>query len=102
MLATAYDYYLKAQETNNPKFLENPFLETFVLNSTEENEIDMKKTNVNNVINTYIKNFVTGANKMNVDSDAHWQKFIDELMSEGYEDVRAMYQKCYDRQLQGS
>ena len=33
-----------------------------------------------------------------IDKDADWQKFLNEMNKEGYEDVRAMYQKCYERQ----
>ena len=98
MLATAYEYYLNAVKNNNPKFLKDPFLETFVLNTKEDEEIDMKRTNVNNVINTYVMKFVTGAKGYDIDKDADWQKFLNEMNKEGYEDVRAMYQKCYERQ----
>lgn len=98
MLATAYSYYENALKNNNPKFLKNPFLETFSLTTAEDKEIDMKRTNVNNVINTYIKNFVTGDKGLDINKNSDWNKFIADLNKEGYADVRAMYQKCYERQ----
>ena len=98
MLATAYSYYLDAVENNNPKFLKDPFLQTFVMNSEEDESISMAKTNVNNYISSSIKDFVCGTNNKNINSDAQWQAFLDELNKLGYEDVRAMYQKCYERQ----
>ena len=100
MLAEAYSYYEKALKDNNPKFLKKPFLETFSLTTAEDKEIDMKRTNVNNVINTYIKNFVTGEKGLDINKDSDWNKFLAELNKEGYADVRAMYQKCYERQKQ--
>ena len=102
MLATAYEYYENALKNNNPKFLKEPFLETFVLTTKEDDEISMKRTNVNNVVTTYVKNFITGANKKDINNPAHWQEFLDELKAQGYEDVRAMYQTCYVRQKSAS
>lgn len=98
MLATAYSYYLNAVEKNNPKFLEDPFLQTFVMNTEEDESISMARTNVNNYISSSIRDFVCGTNNKNINNDKHWQEFLDELNKLGYEDVRAMYQKCYDRQ----
>ena len=101
MLATAYQYYQNAVKDNNPKFLKDPYLETFSLTTAEDEGISMKRTNVNNVISTYIKNFVTGDKKMDINNDAHWKQFLDEMNKEGYDEVRALYQKVYDRQKQG-
>ena len=98
MLATAYSYYLKAVEENNPKFLKDPFLQSFVMNSEEEDSISMAKTNVNNYITSTIRDFVCGTNNKNINNDAHWQAFLDELDELGYKEVQAMYQKCYERQ----
>ena len=98
MLAIAYDYYLKAVENNNPKFLADPFLQSFVMNAEEDDAISMDRTNVNNFINSNMRDFVCGTNNKNINNDKHWQDFLDELNSLGYENVRAMYQKCYERQ----
>ena len=98
MLATARQYYEEVREEINPKYLQDPFMQAFMLTTGEDKEIDMKRTNVNNVINTYIKNFVTSDKGMNINNDNHWKQFLNELQKEGYEDVRAIYQKCYERQ----
>ena len=98
MLATAYSYYLTAVEKNNPNFLKDPFLQSFVMNSQEEESISMARTNVNYLINSSVRDFVCGTNNKNINNDAQWKAFLDELNKLGYEDVRAMYQKCYDRQ----
>ena len=98
MLAQAYQFYLNAVEKNNPNYLADPFLETFSLTKVDDDAINMKRTNVNNVINTYIKNFVTGDKKLDIDNPAHWQEFLNEMKKEGYDDVRAMYQKYYELQ----
>lgn len=97
-LATAYQYYLNALEKNNPKFLADPFLQTFVLNAEEDDSIAMDRTNVNNYIASSMRDFVCGTNNKNINNDKQWQDFLDELNNLGYENVRAMYQKCYERQ----
>ena len=82
----------------NPKFLADPFLQTFVLNEQEEESIAMQKTNVNAWVSQYNKDFVCGTNSQDINNDAHWKKFIDGLYEQGYEDVQKMYQTCYERQ----
>jgi hypothetical protein len=99
MLATAYSYYLKAVEENNPKFLKDPFLQSFVMNSEEDEATSMARTNVSNFITSTMRDFVCGTNNKNINNDAHWQAFLDELEKLGYSEVQAIYQKCYDRQL---
>ena len=96
--AQAREYWDWAYENINPQFITDPFLEIFIMSAKEENEIDMKKTNVNNVISTYMKNFVTSNKGMDITKDAHWQEFQDALKKEGLDDLQAMYQKCYERQ----
>ena len=91
-------YHDWAVENINPQFITDPFLEIFIMSSKEEKEIDMKKTNVNNVLTTYTKNFVTNEKGLDINKDADWQKYLNELKSEGIEDILAMYQKCYERQ----
>lgn len=98
MHAKAREYFDWAEENINPKFLKDPFLETFSLTSKDEKAIDMKVTNVNNVKNTYFKNFITGDKSKDINNDKHWKEYLDELKKEGYEDIRAMYQKYYEKQ----
>ena len=99
MHAEARKLFDEAAATINPTFLEDPFLEKFVLSSKEEKEIDMIKTNVSNVFNTYYKNFVTGDKKKDINNDKYWKEFLAELEAEGYSTLQAMYQKAYERQL---
>ena len=99
MHAQAREYFDWAEENINPKFPagKDPFLKSFGLNSKDEEAIDMKQTNISNVTSTFIMKFVTGAKGYDIEKDADWQKFIDELNKQGYEDVRAMYQKYYEK-----
>ena len=99
MHAEARKMFDEAAQTINPTFIKDPFLEKFNLTTAEEKEIDMKKTNMSNVVSTYTKNFVTSDKKMDINNDAHWKQYLDELKKEGYDDVRAMYQKVYERQI---
>ena len=98
MLATAYSYYENAVQNNNDKYLANPFLQSFVMNTEEEESISVKKTNVNSYISSTVKDFVTGANNQNINDDSDWKAYLAKLDELGYQDVQAMYQKCYDRQ----
>ncbi|MBO5867532.1 MAG: extracellular solute-binding protein [Oscillospiraceae bacterium] len=98
MLAQARQYYEECFNEINPTYLADPFMESFILTSEEDEEISLKRTNVNNVINTYIKDFITGSGGKDINNDAHWAEFQSEMMKEGYEDIRAMYQICYERQ----
>ncbi len=85
-------------ENINPKFLANPFPEAFIMNSEEEESIAMQATNVKAVISSYAKDFICGTNNKDIDNDAHWKEFQDLLKEQGYDDLQAMYQKCYERQ----
>ena len=98
MLATARKYYEECRDTINPKYLADPFMESFILNSEEDEEISLKRTNVNNVISTYVKDFITGSGGKDINNDADWAEFHREMKEEGYEDLLAMYQRCYERQ----
>ena len=98
MLATAYSYYEKAVENNNDKFLKDPFLQSFVMNTEEEDAISVTKTNVNSFINSSVKDFITGSNNQDINNDAHWKAFLSKLDELGYKDLQAAYQKCYERQ----
>ena len=98
MLASARQYYNEVQAEINPKFLADPFLESFVLNSTEDESISMQRTNVNSYIASSVRDFVCGTNNMNINNDRDWKTFIDKLNELGYEDIRTMYQTCYERQ----
>ena len=99
MHAKAREYFDWAEKEINPTILggKDPFLKKFNLTSKDEKEIDMKVTNVNNVVNTFIKNFITGDKKMDINNDAHWKQFQDEMMKEGYADIQKMYQKYYEK-----
>ena len=97
-LATAYKYYEIALENNNPKFLKDPFLQSFVVTTAEDEAISMDRTNVSTVYNSYIKDFVTGSNGRDINADSHWKAFLAELDKQGYENLQKMYQTCYDRQ----
>ena len=87
-----------AMENVNPQYLADPFLEKFIMTAKEEEQIDMKKTNFDSIISSYVKNFVTGDQDMDINNDAKWKEFQDALKAEGMEDIVAMYQKCYERQ----
>ena len=87
-----------ALENNNPKFLADPFLQSFVMNSEEDDATSMARTNVSSFITSSMRDFVCGTNNKNINNDAHWQAFLDELNKLGYAEVQAIYQKCYDRQ----
>ena len=98
MHATARENFDWCVENINPKFMKDPFSQTFVMTTAEEESITMQKTNVNTVITSFVKDFVTGSNNRDINNDSHWKAFLDELNKQGYADVQAMYQKCYDRQ----
>ncbi|MBQ8796602.1 MAG: hypothetical protein IJZ56_00195 [Oscillospiraceae bacterium] len=98
MHAQAREYFDWAMENINPQYITDPFLEIFLMTSKEEESISMNKTNVNNVISTYTKNFVTNDKGMDINNPAHWQEYLNALKTEGIDDIQAMYQKCYERQ----
>ena len=98
MLGQARTYFDQAEKNINPTFLETPFLTDFNLNSEDEKKINPNIYNLNSVFGTYFKSFVTGEKGMDINKDAHWQQFLNELDREGYEKVRAMYQKYYEMQ----
>ena len=98
MLATARQYYEEVSAEVNPKYLADPFLESFILNSEEDESISMQRTNVNAYISSAIKDFVCGTNNMDINDDKDWKAFVDKLYELGYEDIQKMYQICYDRQ----
>lgn len=98
MLATARQYYEECVAEINPQYLADPFMESFIMNSEEDESISLQRTNVNAVISSYIKDFVCGTNGMDVNDDADWNEFQKKMMDQGYEDLQAMYQKCYERQ----
>ena len=58
----------------------------------------MQRTNVNSYIASSVRDFVCGTNNMNINNDRDWKTFIDKLNELGYEDIRTMYQTCYERQ----
>ena len=87
-----------ARDNINPTFLADPFLQSFVMNSEEEESIEMAKTNVNAYIKSTMRDFVCGTNNKDINNDAHWKAYIEELNKLGYADIQAMYQKCYERQ----
>ena len=99
MLATARKYYEEAAAENNPKFLKDPFLQSFVLSTAEDESIEMDRKNVNNYVTSAIKDFVTGSNNMDINDDKDWNAFQAKMKELGYDKVQAMYQKCYERQL---
>lgn len=98
MHATARENFDWAAENINPTFLADPWSQSFIMNSQEEESISMQKTNVNAVISSYIKDFVCGTNGMDINDDADWKEFQNKMMEQGYEDVQKMYQTCYERQ----
>ena len=87
-----------AVENINPTFLKDPFVQSFIMNTEEEESIAMQKTNVNNFIASSVRDFVCGTNNKDINDDADWKAFIDEVNELGYADIQAMYQKCYERQ----
>ena len=87
-----------AVANNNPKYLADPFLQDFALNSAEEDSIDMVRRNVNAYALSAMKDFITGANHKDINNDAQWSAYLAELKALGYNDLQAMYQKCYERQ----
>ena len=87
-----------AVENINPTFMKDPFLQSFIMNTEEDESIAMQKTNVNNFIASSIRDFVCGTNNKDINDDADWKAFIDEVNNLGYADIQAMYQKCYERQ----
>ena len=90
-------YFDKAAATINPTFLRDPYLKRSFMTTRDEDIISMKAANFNSVVTTYVKDFITGANKKDINSPVHWQEFLNELNKQGYEDVREMYQKYYER-----
>ena len=85
-------------ENINAKFLTNPFLESFIMNSEEQESVDMQDTNVTSVLGSYVKDFICGTNNKDIDNPAHWKEFQDMLKQQGYDDLQKMYQQCYERQ----
>ena len=98
MYTQARQYFDWAAENINPNFLKDPFLEKFELNATDDEAIVLAVYNMNDVIHTYLVNFVTGAIGYDIDKDTDWQKYLEELKALGYDDVLAMYQKYYEKQ----
>ena len=96
MQGKAWEYYRQAEQNVNPKYLEDPFQETFLLTDAEQKQLGYN--NLSNVFSTYLKLFVTGEKKMDIDNDDHWQAYLDELKQEHYDEVQAAYQVCYERQ----
>ena len=89
-----FDY---AVENINPTFLADPFLKPFHLNNEDDEAISLTRTNVNNVISTYTKDFIVGSSGRDINNDAHWAEFLSEMDKEGYAELQAMYQSYYER-----
>jgi putative aldouronate transport system substrate-binding protein len=88
-------YYVKAEENNNPKVI-CPTLKY----TTEENEkIEMTRTNVNNCWTSAQTEFCTG--KRNPNSDADWNAYLKELNDLGQKECMDLAQVVYDRMTKG-
>ena len=98
MHAEARRLFDEAEAEINPKFLADPFRESFIMNSQEEESISMQKTNVNAWVSSAVKDFVCGTNNMDINDDKDWKAFIDKLYELGLQDILDMYQICYERQ----
>jgi hypothetical protein len=97
-LAEARADFDAAVAENNPKFLKDPITMYFSMTSKEESDTNMVRVNVNSICSSFIKDFVTGANKKDINNDADWQTFLKEVKDKGYDKYQAIYQKCWDRQ----
>ena len=83
---------------NNAKMLPNIFSQSFIMNSAEEESIEMEKKNVNNYIASAVKDFVTGSNNMDINDDGDWNSYKAKVKELGYDKIQKMHQKCYERQ----
>ena len=96
MHAEARQNFDWAVENINPKFLADPFLQSFVMNSEEEESIDMAKTNINNFISSSAKDFVCGTNNKDINNDSQWKAYLDELDAMGLEKYIDILNTYYD------
>ncbi|MBR2311051.1 MAG: extracellular solute-binding protein [Oscillospiraceae bacterium] len=87
-----------AVENINPKYMADPFVQTFIMTSEEDDSISIARTNMNSYISSAAKDFITGSNNMDINDDADWKAYLAKLDELGYKDVQAMYQKCFERQ----
>ena len=94
MHAESYRLFEEAQ-ANNP---EN--LAPLIVNTTEENEaIEMVRTNINALISKAEADFVTGIDpNRDINSDASWQAYLNEINEMGYDEYQKTVQAAYDRQ----
>lgn len=70
-----------------------------VYTEEEKEETEMMRTNCGNKISTALSSFIVGTTKgFDINSDADWKKFAQDLNDLGLADYLELAQKVYDRQ----
>ncbi len=91
MHAESYKLWVESTEKNNPEQL-CPIM----FHTTEESEsTETVRTNINTYLGQCEKNFVTGV--MDINDDAVWQSYLDELDKMGMDTYQKYVQDAYDR-----
>ncbi len=69
------------------------------MNYTEEEQdtLDNYSTEFNNYVDQARSQFVTGTEGMDVNDDAVWNNYVNQVKSLHYEDLQKAYQSAYDR-----
>lgn len=100
LISGIYDSFCVAEEKNNPKNI----CPTIVLSEKQSQENEVERTNTQNVVyimrDTFIRGtssdtILNGANA-DINNDAHWQKYLDALNSEGLDVWQKQIQAIYD------
>ena len=84
--------FKEAEKNNSPKYI----LPDMYLNKEEELLTEDIINNCKSTYRSYSMAFVIGANKLDPRVDADWQKYINQLNTDGLADWLAQYQRIYD------
>lgn len=91
MHAESYNMFLEVEQSNNPKNL-CPLL---IYTEAEKEEFEAQRTNVGDKRTKAMTDFCTGI--LDVNDDAAWAAYIEELYDLGLQDIIDLAQKAYDR-----
>lgn len=98
MHADARKNFDESAAENNPKFLANPVTMYFAMTAQEDEDTKMVRTNVSSCVTSFTKDFITGSNNKDINRDADWKAFVDQIYELGYDEYQKISQTCYERQ----